>query len=165
MSETGENRGAENPMNSGVCDPEIPRFSSWGPGGRRFKSCLPDRFICREQPGTRGKTRENAEARGRLFSPVPGCSRHAGPQKDRRKGAAVRSAVLDAPADAQCRRGRCQRHTVAADLRAAHTDSCLGSSLALRFWRPPVKGCLSPDLLGLARSGDSCRDRAVWDAT
>ncbi|MFI4991363.1 MAG: hypothetical protein ACHQHO_10690, partial [Solirubrobacterales bacterium] len=45
----------------------------------------PDTFVVREQPGTRGKTRENTGARGRLFSPVPGCSRHSGPQKDRRK--------------------------------------------------------------------------------
>jgi hypothetical protein len=39
-------------MNSGVCDPEIPRFSSWGPGGRRFKSCLPDEShtFCRRRP-------------------------------------------------------------------------------------------------------------------
>ena len=33
----------------------------------------------------RRKSRENTGARGRLFSSVPGCSRHAGPQKDRRE--------------------------------------------------------------------------------
>jgi len=89
MSKTGENRGAENPMNSGVYDPEIPHFSSWGPGGRRFKSCLPDELQNWEQAGTRGKSRENAGARSRLFSAVPGYSRHSGPQKDRRNVAAV----------------------------------------------------------------------------
>jgi hypothetical protein len=46
-------------------------------------------FIVRAQPGTCGKTRENTGARGRLFSPVPGCSRHSGPQKDRKSRAAV----------------------------------------------------------------------------
>jgi hypothetical protein len=29
----------------------------WGPGGRRFKSCLPDTFVVRAQPGTRGNTK------------------------------------------------------------------------------------------------------------
>jgi hypothetical protein len=33
-------------------------------------------------------------ARGRLFSPVPGCSGHAGPQKDRRIAVRSISAVL-----------------------------------------------------------------------
>jgi len=55
----------------------------------RSDPLLPDTFIVRAQAGTRGKSRENAVARGRLFSPVPGCSRHRGPQRDRRNRAAV----------------------------------------------------------------------------
>jgi hypothetical protein len=92
--------------------PHKDRRSSKNRIGKPSQSLLPDRFIFREQPGTRGNIRENAEARGRLFSPVPVRSWHAGTQKDRRKGVAVRSAVIDAPLDAQSRRGFCQQQTV-----------------------------------------------------
>ena len=50
---------------------------------------LSDSFVVRARPGTCGNTRENAEARGRLFSLVPGCSRHSGPRKA--AGTALRS--------------------------------------------------------------------------
>lgn len=53
----------------------------------KANSNLTPRYV--HSPGTCGKTRENTEARGRLFPPIPNCSRHRGPQRDRSKGAAV----------------------------------------------------------------------------
>jgi hypothetical protein len=35
--------GARNPINIRTCNSAIRRRCGWGPGGRRFKSCLPDR--------------------------------------------------------------------------------------------------------------------------
>jgi hypothetical protein len=108
----------------------------WGPGGRRFKSCLPDRFIFREQPGTHGNIRENTGARrsavlacSRLF---PALGTAKGPQ-ERRCGP---SCGPRRPADVQCRRGLCQQHTVTTDLRRT-CRFVPRIQLALRFWRPP----------------------------
>ena len=61
----------------------------WGPGGRRFKSCLPDeKSQVQNLEPRRGCWRKPRKrwASGSLFSPVPGCSRHAGPQRDRSDG-------------------------------------------------------------------------------
>jgi hypothetical protein len=75
MSRTGKHREAENPMNPGLLHRAIGCSSRWGPGGRRFKSCLPDfRWKC-EQPRTGGKSRETlglADGCSRVFPAVPG---------------------------------------------------------------------------------------------
>ena len=42
MSKTGPNLDAETPINPGILTSEERHFARWGPGGRRFKSCLPD---------------------------------------------------------------------------------------------------------------------------
>src|ERR1700689_498594 len=51
------------------------------------------RFRTLDLIGKVGESRENTGVLGRRFSSVPGCSRHRGPQKDRRRGAAVLFAV------------------------------------------------------------------------
>ncbi len=42
LSETGGNSTRENPDRTGVQGSVPPPSPGWGPGGRRFKSCLPD---------------------------------------------------------------------------------------------------------------------------
>jgi hypothetical protein len=42
LSKTAAHSEAQDPMNPGLINRAIPRPSGWGPGGRRFKSCLPD---------------------------------------------------------------------------------------------------------------------------
>jgi hypothetical protein len=54
--------------------------------GKPTRTLLPDTFVLRAQPGTRGKTRVNAEACRGLFPAFSCCSRHAGPQRDRSGG-------------------------------------------------------------------------------
>lgn len=124
----------------------------------RGQSNLSPRYV--RSPGTAGntreKTRETTAVHGQLFSPVLGCSWHAGPQKDRGKGAAVRSAVLDARRRAS-RHGLFQRHTVT-DLRAARTDSFPGSSSLCDFGDRGV-GVFGPCLLDPTLPRDSCRGR------
>jgi hypothetical protein len=108
--------------------------------GKPNRTLLPDRFIFREQPGTRGNIRENAGARGTLFSPVPGCSRHSGPQMDRRKGAAVRSAVLDAPPTPNAGAGPCQQHDRHGGSQGRTYRSVPRIELAWRSWSPRIEG-------------------------
>jgi len=42
LRKTEPHSDAKNPTNTGLSTWAIPHPSGWGPGGRRFKSCLPD---------------------------------------------------------------------------------------------------------------------------
>ena len=42
LSKTGGHSEAQSPMNPGPINRAIRHLVGWGPGGRRFKSCLPD---------------------------------------------------------------------------------------------------------------------------
>jgi hypothetical protein len=44
LRDTGGDPARENPVNTGLYHSDILHLVGWGPGGRRFKSCLPDRF-------------------------------------------------------------------------------------------------------------------------
>ena len=42
LSETQEHSSVATTANTGSINRATPHLSGWGPGGRRFKSCLPD---------------------------------------------------------------------------------------------------------------------------
>ncbi len=48
LSETAAHSEARNPLNPGPINRATPHPVGWGPGGRRFKSCLPDYEKCLE---------------------------------------------------------------------------------------------------------------------
>ena len=47
LRDTEGDPARENPVNTGLYHSDILHLAGWGPGGRRFKSCLPDRKAVR----------------------------------------------------------------------------------------------------------------------
>jgi hypothetical protein len=119
---------ASNPIKPGLFASAAPHPSGWGPGGRRFKSCLPD-----ESHGSRtldlaanaGESRENTGVLGRRFSRVPGFPTPGtakGPQ--RRRCGPPRYAQRDHLREPEAKTGRRKHESVAG--RAARGPHSLG---------------------------------------